>query len=68
VEQARRGSRQVWFDGAWHDTAIYARLDLPVGAVVAGPAILEQPDATTVIDPGLSAKVDDWGNLIVTRQ
>ena len=67
VEKARLGSRPVWFDGGWHDTAIYARLDLPVGAVVHGPAILEQPDATTVIDPDLTARVDDFGNVIVER-
>ncbi|WP_262269642.1 hydantoinase/oxoprolinase family protein [Microvirga yunnanensis] len=67
LETARLGSRPVWFDGGWHDTAIYARLDLPAGAVVHGPAILEQPDATTVIDPDLDARVDDFGNIIVER-
>jgi N-methylhydantoinase A len=67
LETARLGSRPVWFDGDWHDTAIYARLDLPVGAIVHGPAILEQPDATTVIDPDLFARVDDFGNIIVER-
>ncbi len=67
LERARRGSRPVWFDGAWHETAIYARLDLPVGARIAGPAILEQPDATTVVDPGLAARVDGFGNVIVER-
>ena len=67
VEGAHAGSRPVWFDGAWHDTAVYNRLDLPVGAVIQGPAILEQPDATTVIDPDLSARVDGFGNVIVER-
>ncbi|WP_395452604.1 hypothetical protein ACHMW5_04915 [Azospirillum melinis] len=67
VEGAYAGSRPVWFDGAWHETAVYNRLDLPVGAVVQGPAILEQPDATTVIDPDLSARVDGFGNVIVER-
>ena len=33
IEKARLGTRPVWFDGGWHDAAIYARLDLPVGAV-----------------------------------
>ena len=65
-EGARRGTRPVWFGGAWHETAILSRLDLPVGAVVPGPAILEQPDATTVVDPGLSARVDRLGNVIIT--
>ena len=43
-------------------------LDLPVGAVVPGPAVLEQPDATTVIDPDLVARVDALGNVIVERK
>ncbi len=66
-EAALRGSRKVWFDGGWHEASIWDRLALPVGAEVEGPAILEQPDATTVIDPGLSARVDAFGNLIVER-
>ncbi|MGL4495890.1 MAG: hydantoinase/oxoprolinase family protein, partial [Beijerinckiaceae bacterium] len=57
--------RPVWFDGGWHETQIYDRLSLPVGARVTGPAILEQPDATVVLDPGLAARVDEYGNLIV---
>jgi len=65
LEGARRGARPVWFAGGWHETAIFARLDLPAGARIAGPAILEQPDATTVVDPGLSARVDRLGNVIV---
>ncbi|GGK17526.1 hydantoinase/oxoprolinase family protein [Salinarimonas ramus] len=67
LDKAARGTRPVYFEGAFHDTAIYSRLDLPVGAIVPGPAILEQPDATTVVDPGLMAHVDAFGNLIVER-
>ncbi|WP_035713878.1 hydantoinase/oxoprolinase family protein [Azorhizobium doebereinerae] len=67
VEGARRGTRPVWFAGAWHAAAIYARLDLPVGAIISGPAVLEQPDATTWIDPDLVARVDGLGNVIVER-
>ncbi|MCZ8183585.1 MAG: hydantoinase/oxoprolinase family protein [Beijerinckiaceae bacterium] len=67
LEGARTGTRPVWFAGGWHETAIYARLDLPVGARIAGPAILEQPDSTIVVDPGLAARVDAFGNLIVER-
>ena len=44
---------------------VWARLDLPVDATVSGPAILEQPDATTVIEPGLAGRIDRLGNLIV---
>jgi N-methylhydantoinase A len=61
------GTRPVWFDGGWCDTRIYARLELPVDTLIEGPAILEQPDATTVIEPGLRGRVDRLGNLIVER-
>jgi N-methylhydantoinase A len=67
LEAARRGTRPVWFAGHWHDTAIWSRLELPVGATIDGPAILEQPDATTVVDPGLVARVDRFGNLLIER-
>jgi N-methylhydantoinase A len=64
---ARLGARPVWFEGAWRETPILARLDLPAGAVIEGPAILEQPDATIVVEPGLSARVDALGNLVIER-
>jgi N-methylhydantoinase A len=64
VEQAQRGSRRVWFDG-WRETPVFDRLALPVGAMIAGPAVLEQPDATTLIEAGLRGRVDRYGNLIV---
>jgi N-methylhydantoinase A len=67
LEAARRGTRPVWFSGRWHDATIWSRLDLPVGAAIDGPAVLEQPDATTVVDPELVATVDKFGNLLIER-
>ncbi|MBV8889301.1 MAG: hydantoinase/oxoprolinase family protein [Alphaproteobacteria bacterium] len=57
--------RPVHFDGGWHQTAVFARGALPGGAEIAGPAILEQADTTIVIDPGATARVDGFGNLII---
>jgi len=65
LKTAARTPRQVWFDGAWHSASVWSRLDLPEGARVHGPAILEQPDATVVVDPDLVARVDRFGNLII---
>jgi N-methylhydantoinase A len=65
LEKARLGSRSVWFDGGWRDTSVWSRLDLPAGAAIEGPAILEQGDATTVIEPGLVGRIDAMGNLVV---
>ncbi|MEK9967719.1 MAG: hydantoinase/oxoprolinase family protein [Ferrovibrio sp.] len=68
IEAAKRTTRQVWIDGAWHEAGIYRRLELPLGAVVPGPAILEQPDTTILIEPDLVGEVDKFGNLIVKRK
>ena len=58
--------RPVWFDDGWHDTPIYQREHLPLGATLVGPAIVEQLDATTVIEPDDRAWVDALGNLEIT--
>lgn len=56
--------RPVYF-GGWHDTAIYAREDLLPGMSFDGPAIVEQSDCTTVVEPGMVTRVDAAGNLLV---
>jgi N-methylhydantoinase A len=65
VDSAKARSRSVWFDGGFRQTPVWTRLALPAGARIEGPAILEQPDATTVIEPGHVARVDALGNVIV---
>ena len=54
--------------GVQHAAAIYERLKLPEGSKISGPALLVQPDATTYIDPGLYAVVDDFGNIIMKQE
>ena len=61
----QRGARRVYVNGCYADAPVYARLALPAGAIVPGPAILEQPDTTIFIDPGLVGTVDRFGNLIL---
>jgi len=64
---APRTTRAVHF-GQWHQAAIHDRLDLPVGARIKGPAVLEQPDTTILVDPGLLAEVDVFGNIRLVRE
>lgn len=66
VEEARIGERDVWFAGEWIRTPIYDRGALPFGAEIVGPAILNQMDTTTVVEPGNRVSVDRVGNLIIT--
>ncbi|MES2536959.1 MAG: hydantoinase/oxoprolinase family protein [Pseudomonadota bacterium] len=56
--------RPVHFNG-WHDTPVYARGDLAPGMRFDGPAIIEQSDTTTVVEPGMDVVVDSKGNLLV---
>lgn len=62
---ASSGEQQVFHAGRWWAAVRYPRLDLPVGARIAGPAILEQPDTTVWLEPGFHATVDSFGNLLV---
>jgi N-methylhydantoinase A len=66
LADARLGERRAYF-GAFMPTAIYERTRLPRGARLDGPAIVEQSDTTTVIPPGVTALVDDAGNLRLRR-
>jgi N-methylhydantoinase A len=65
LEDALMERRPVWFDGAWVETPVYDREKLPLDAVVEGPAVLEQLDCTTVLEPGDRATMDLDGNIIV---
>jgi len=68
LAEARRASRRVRFDGRDLDCPIYQREKLDVGLKIAGPAVLDQLDCTTIIYPGQTARVDEWKNLLVTEQ
>jgi N-methylhydantoinase A len=57
--------RRVRFGDEFINTPIYVRDALDSAAVIAGPAIVQQPDATVVVNPGASARVDTLGNLII---
>lgn len=63
---AKTGEREVWFEGGFRITPILRREKLPLGAAFDGPAIIEQLDCTTVVEPGNRVAVDALGNLVVT--
>ena len=65
---AKLGARRVWFADGWHDTPVYARDRLPIDSAFDGPAILEQLDCTTVVEPGDAARLDALGNLLISVQ
>ncbi|MEU9840544.1 hydantoinase B/oxoprolinase family protein [Actinomadura sp. NPDC048032] len=54
-------------DGAWRDVDLYRRERLRPGDAVRGPAIIVEANATTVVDPGWRAAVNDLGHLLLDR-
>jgi N-methylhydantoinase A len=67
VAQARKPSRPVYFPETrgYVDCVIYDRARMPIGATITGPAIVEEPESTTVLPPGATAEIDRWANLLV---
>jgi N-methylhydantoinase A/oxoprolinase/acetone carboxylase beta subunit len=70
LADARAGSRPAYFPriGKFVECPVYARARLPVGAALVGPAIVEQPDTTVVIQDGQAARVHPSGSLVVEVQ
>jgi N-methylhydantoinase A len=70
VEGAKTGERKVFF-GKEHGTLttqIYTREHLEPGHKLSGPAIVEQLDTTTVIQPEQEAAVDEYRNIIIREK
>lgn len=66
VAGAVESRRRVWFpQTGWVETPVLARDRLPPEVGFQGPAIISQFDATTVIEPGQTARTDFHGNLLV---
>jgi N-methylhydantoinase A len=66
AEGALKGTRAVHFDHAGvHETPIYDRLRLLADDAIEGPAVIEEPAASTVVFPDQRVTVDEWGNLII---
>jgi len=68
LAQAQRAQRPVRFGGESTAVAVYERPRLPGGVPLAGPAVVEEMGATTVIPPGWTGTVGPWGELVLERR
>lgn len=58
--------RLAWFGAAeGEDCTIYRGATLLPGATIAGPAIIEEPTTTVVINPGMTCRVSAAGNYVI---
>ena len=58
--------REVYFDGSFIYSRFYRRDGLRPGDVLCGPAMITEYTAATVLPPESSARVDAFGNLVIT--
>jgi len=58
---------KVYFEGSWHEGAIYKRDMLNTSHVIVGPAIISEMDSTTVVLPGHTGQIDEVGNLLINK-
>jgi N-methylhydantoinase A len=69
ADVAIKGKRRIHFGAKSSiEATLYERERLDIGMTVAGPAIVEQFDATTVIPTGWTGRVDGYRNLILQRE
>jgi 5-oxoprolinase (ATP-hydrolysing)/N-methylhydantoinase A len=60
-----KGSRRATFEGGTFDARVYDRYALVAGDHIAGPAIVEERESTTIIGPGDTITVDGNLNLVI---
>ncbi|MEN3277474.1 MAG: hypothetical protein V7631_3264, partial [Massilia sp.] len=53
--------------GVWRSTPLYRRADIQPGDLIAGPAIVAEENATTVVEAGWQAEVTPYHHLVLRR-
>lgn len=66
INAAQKGVRTVYFQREAVETLVYDRYELPSGVTLDGPAIIEETESTTVVEPDSTVKIDKLGNVHVT--
>jgi N-methylhydantoinase A len=60
--------RDVWFEDGFYATKVFQRHELSPGDEVDGGAVIDQPDATTLIPPEWTGRVDPHGSLLLRKR
>ena len=65
LQQSVLGTRDVYHDQQYYPCPIYDRTKIPWEQKINGPAVIEQLDTTTWLEPDTSAQIDNHGNLLI---
>jgi N-methylhydantoinase A/oxoprolinase/acetone carboxylase beta subunit len=60
-------SRKIWLAGGWREVAVWSRDQIPVGGTVVGPAVIEEPYTTVLLQEGWDCHRHKGGHLIAWR-
>jgi 5-oxoprolinase (ATP-hydrolysing) len=60
-------TNRIYTEGAFHDARVFDRGDLRPGDEIAGPAVIRERNATTVIEPGWRASLTERDHMILER-
>lgn len=58
-------TRKVYFDGGMRTLPVFARMEIPVGATIEGPAVIEEHSSCAVLKASHVARVDPDLNLVI---
>lgn len=64
------GARRVYWRsfGEWVDTPVYAGQELGPGVEIRGPAVVEFPETTIVVQPYARGMIDESGNFLLSLE
>ena len=60
-------TRMVYLDDEWRETSIFSRATLKSGAVIDGPAIIEEKESTILVPEGYWCRVDEYMNICIKK-
>ncbi|CAI5519889.1 unnamed protein product [Closterium sp. Naga37s-1] len=63
--EAEAVQHRVYFEGGWRETAVFRLEKLRWGHVVAGPAVILNGTSTVVVEPGCTAGITKYGNIVI---
>ena len=68
LEEAQKGTRQVYSEDGFINCPIYERSRIPWESSFLGPAVIEQSDTTIWLEPWVKVDVDDSGSFLISEK
>ncbi|MEI9419342.1 hydantoinase B/oxoprolinase family protein, partial [Mesorhizobium sp. Cs1321R2N1] len=67
VKSATSETRRIYTEGRWHEAGVYRRETLGPTNLVAGPALIIEPNQTIVVEPGWQAEITNLNHVVIRR-